>query len=101
MQLKTLKKEIVPPPEEGTGVLEAFTVLYAAPEGFRSPLTLSLIRAKGGERVMACNPDYRNPKEMRMGEKVHLSMREGLYVFERKNLWNRATSWWKKRKKSV
>jgi hypothetical protein len=50
---------------------------------------------------MACNPDYRNPKEMRMGEKVHLSMREGLYVFERKNLWNRATSWWKKRKKSV
>ena len=100
-ELKTLKKEIVPPPEEGTGVLEAFTVLYAAPEGFRSPLTLSLIRAKGGERVMACNPDYRNPKEMRMGEKVHLSMREGLYVFERKNHWNRATSWWKKRKKSV
>jgi acetyl-CoA C-acetyltransferase len=95
--IKALKKEIVPPPAEGMGLLETFTVLYATPEGFRSPLTLGLVRAKGGEMVMACNPHYRNPKELRVGGKVHLSMREGLYVFEKRTLWERLKSWWNKR----
>ena len=92
-ELKVLKKEIVPPPAEGTGLLETFTVLYATPEGFRSPLTLSLIRAKGGERVMACNPDYRDPRELRMGQKVQLTMREGLYVFEKRTWRERLKDW--------
>jgi len=99
-ELKVLKKEVVPPPAEGTGLLETFTVLYATPEGFRSPLALGLVRAKGGEKVMACNPDYRNPKELRMGQKVRLSMREGLYLFEKKTWWTRLKDWGKKKPKS-
>ena len=86
-ELKVLKKEVVPPPAEGTGLLETFTVLYATPEGFRSPLALGLVRAKGGEKVMAYNPDYRNPRELRMGQKVHVKMQEGLYLFEKKTRW--------------
>jgi len=97
-EIKALKKEIVPPPTDGKGSLETFTVLYATPEGFRSPLTLGLIRAPGGELVMACNPDYRNPMELRMGQKVSLNMREGLYVFEKRSAWERLKSWWKKKK---
>ena len=94
--LKVLKKEVIPPPTEGPGTLEAFTVLYATPEGFRSPLTLSLVRTKGDEKVMACNPDYRNPKELRMGQKVQLRMREGLYVFEKKSWLDQLKAWWKR-----
>ncbi len=93
-ELKVLKKEIVPPPAEGTGLLETFTVLYATPEGFRSPLTLGLVRARGGEKVMACNPDYRNPTELRIGQRVRLRMREGLYVFEKRAWWERLKDWW-------
>lgn len=96
-ELKVLKKEIVPPPAEGIGFLETFTVLYATPEGFRSPLALSLVRAKGGEKVMACNPDYRNPGELRMGQKVHLKMREGLYLFEKRTWWKSLKDWWNKK----
>jgi hypothetical protein len=98
-ELNVLKKEIVPPPAEGTGLLETFTVLYATPEGFRSPLALSLVRAKGGEKVMACNPDYRNPKELRIGQKVRLSMREGLYLFEKRTWWESLKDWWNKKPK--
>jgi hypothetical protein len=44
---------------------------------------------------MACNPDYRSPKELKMGEKVYLKTREGLYVFEKLTLWNRLKYWFK------
>jgi acetyl-CoA C-acetyltransferase len=98
-ELKILKKEIVPPPTEGAGVLETFTLLYATPEGFRSPLTLGLVRAKGGEKVMACNPDYRNPKDLKLGQRVHLSMKEGLYLFEKRSWWERLKSRLKKKGK--
>jgi hypothetical protein len=100
-EIKSLKKEIVPPPTEGRGSLETFTVLYATPEGFRSPLTLGLVRATGGELVMACNPDYRNPSELRMGQRVDLTMREGLYIFEKKTVWDRFKSWWRKGGKGI
>jgi acetyl-CoA C-acetyltransferase len=81
------------PPQEGTGLLETFTVLYAAPEGFLSPLTLGFVRTKGGERVMACNPDYRSPKELKIGQWVYLKKREELYVFEKPTVWNRLQRW--------
>lgn len=99
-ELKILKKEIVPPPTEGAGVLETFTLLYATPEGFRSPLTLGLVRAKGGEKVMACNPDYKNPKDLKMGQRVHLSMKEGLYLFEKRSWWKWLKSRLKKKGKT-
>ncbi len=95
-EIKVLKKEIVPPPTEGMGMLEAFTVLYATPEGFRSPLTLGFIQAKGGERLMACNPDCRTPKDLKMGQRVYMAMREGLYVFEKRTWWDRFKGWWRK-----
>jgi hypothetical protein len=38
---------------------------------------------------MACNPDYRSPKELKIGRRVHLRTREGLYVFEKMSLWSR------------
>jgi acetyl-CoA acetyltransferase len=88
-EIKVLKKGATPPPPEGIGILETFTTLYATPEGFRSPLTLGFVKTKTGERVMACNPDYRSPKELKMGKSVYLKTREGLYVFEKLNLWNR------------
>ncbi len=78
---------------EGIGLLETFTILYAPPEGFRSPLTLGFVKTKGGEMVMACNPDYRSPEELKMGKNVYLNVREGLYVFERLTLWNRLKRW--------
>jgi hypothetical protein len=31
----------------------------------------------------------RSPKELKMGKSVYLKTREGLYVFEKLNLWNR------------
>jgi hypothetical protein len=88
-EIKVLKKGATPPPPEGIGILETFTTLYATPEGFRSPLTLGFVKTKTGERVMACNPYYRSPKELKLGKSVYLKTREGLYVFEKLNLWNR------------
>jgi acetyl-CoA C-acetyltransferase len=87
------KKINLSPPLTGVGTLETFTTLYAVPEGFRSPLTLGFVRTEGGEVVMACNPDYRSPNELKMGKKVYLKMREGLYVFEKLTLWNRLKHW--------
>ena len=98
-ELKVLKKEVVPPPAEGPGRLETFTVLYATPEGFKSPLTLSLVRARGGELVMACNPDFRNPRGLKIGQKVHLSMKEGFYLFEKRTWWSQWVSRWRKKSK--
>ena len=57
-------------------------------QGFRSPLTLGFVKTEGGERVMACNPDYRSPEELKMGKKVYLKTREGLYAFEKFTFWN-------------
>jgi acetyl-CoA C-acetyltransferase len=88
-EIRSLKKVTTPPPPEGVGVLETFTTLYATPEGFRSPLALAFVRTRTGQRVMACNPDYRSPKELKMGKTVHLKTREGLYVFEKLTLWRR------------
>jgi acetyl-CoA C-acetyltransferase len=81
------------PPGEGTGTLESFTILYSTPEGFVSPLALAFVRTRGGDRVMACNPEYRSPKELRMGEWVYLKKKEGLYVFEKPSIWSRARKW--------
>jgi acetyl-CoA acetyltransferase len=81
------------PLKEGIGLLETFTILYAPPEGFRSPLALGFVRTKAGERVMACNLDYRSPEKLKMGRKVHLKPREGLYLFENLSFWNRLKHW--------
>jgi len=88
-EIKVSKKSSTPPPSEGVGTLETFTTLYATPEGFRSPLSLAYVRTEAGEVVMACNPDYHSPKELKMGEKVYFKTREGLYVFEKLTLWSR------------
>jgi acetyl-CoA C-acetyltransferase len=93
--IKVSKKRTTSPPSEGVGILETFTTLYATPEGFRSPLTLGFVKTEGNERVMACNPDYRSPEELKMGKKVYLKTREGLYVFEKFTLWNRLKHWLK------
>jgi hypothetical protein len=50
--------------------------------------------------VMACNPDYRSPKELKMGKKVYLRTREGLYVFEKFTLWSRLKHRFKKQPKN-
>jgi acetyl-CoA C-acetyltransferase len=92
-EIKVSPKVTTPPPSEGVGILETFTTLYATPEGFRSPLTLGFVKTKTGERVMACNPDYRSPKELKMGKSVYLKTREGLYVFEKLTLWRRLKHW--------
>jgi uncharacterized OB-fold protein len=84
-----LKKIDHPSPTEGAGILETFTTLYATPEGFLSPLTIGFVKTDLGEMVMACNPDYRSPKELKMGKKVYLRKREGLNVFEKFTLWSR------------
>ncbi len=86
-EIKVLKKTDNPSAPEGDGLLETFTTLYATPEGFLSPLTIGFVKTEVGEMVMACNPDYRSPKELKMGKKVHLRTREGLYVFEKFTLW--------------
>jgi hypothetical protein len=98
--IKVLKKTNSPPVQEGVGILETFTTLYATPEGFRSPLTLGFVKIEGDEMVLACNPDYRSPKELKMGKKVYLKTREGLYVFEKFTLWNRLKHWFKGSSKS-
>ncbi len=95
-EMSLSKKSSAPPPPAGVGTLETFTTLYAVPEGFRSPLTLGYVRTKEGEVVMACNPDYRSPNELKMGKKVYLNMREGLYVFEKLTFLNRLKRWMKK-----
>jgi uncharacterized OB-fold protein len=66
-----------------------FTTLYATPEGFVSPLTLGYVRNETGEVVMACNPDYRSPQGLKIGQKVRLKEKEGLYLFEKRSLWDR------------
>jgi acetyl-CoA acetyltransferase len=88
-EMRVSKKMTTPPPPEGVGLLDTFTILSATPEGFRSPLTLGFVKTKGGEMVMACNPDYRSPKELKMGKSVYFKTREGLYVFEKLTFWNR------------
>ncbi len=88
-EIRISKKSTTPPPLEGVGALETFTTLYATPEGFRSPLTLAYVRTETGEVVMACNPEYQSPKELKMGRKVYFKTREGLYVFEKLTLWSR------------
>jgi len=92
-EISASKKSNAPASSEGVGILETFTTLYTTPEGFVSPLTLGFVRTKGGEVVMACNPDYRSPKELKMGQKVYLRIREGLYVFEKLTLWSRLKHW--------
>ena len=82
-EIRVLKKAASPLSSIKAGILEAFTVLYATPEGFRSPLTLGFVKTRDGERVMACNPDYRSPEELKIGKRVFLDTREGLYVFEK------------------
>jgi len=76
-------------PSEGFGHLETFTVLYATPEEFRSPLTLGYVRTEKGDLLMACNPACGSPEDLKIGEMVRFSTREGLHVFEKLSLWDR------------
>jgi hypothetical protein len=98
-EMSVSKKSSPSPPPIGVGILETFTTLYAVPEGFRSPLTLGFVKTKDGGVVMACNPDYRSPEALKMGKKVSLKTREGLYVFEKLTLRSRFKDWIKKWKK--
>lgn len=98
--MRASKKIATPSPQEGVGILETFTTLYATPEGFRSPLTLGFIKTILGERVLACNPDYQSPKELKIGKNVYFKTREGLYVFEKFTFWNRLKHWIKGSSKS-
>jgi acetyl-CoA C-acetyltransferase len=95
-EIEVRKKKPPPPLQEQIGVLESFTVLYAPPEGFRSPLTIGLVKTVREDRVMACNPDYRSPRKLRMGRKVSLRLREGLYIFETVTFLNRFKQWIKR-----
>jgi len=95
-EIKVSKKSTTSPPPEGVGTLETFTTLYATPEGFRSPLTLAYVRTETDEVIMACNPELRSPKELKMGRKVDFKTREGLYVFEKLTLWSRLKHRFKK-----
>jgi acetyl-CoA C-acetyltransferase len=88
-EINVLKKRPASSHAGGVGLLETFTTLYATPQGFRQPLTLGFIKTKTGETVLACNPDYRSPKELKMGKNVYLHTREGLNVFEKMTIWNR------------
>jgi hypothetical protein len=81
-EMEVQKRTPPHPLKEETGVLETFTVLYDPPEGFRSPLALGVVKTLAGDRVMACNPDYRSPRKLKIGQKAHVRPREGLYVFE-------------------
>ena len=99
-EISVSKRSTASPPSEGVGILETFTTLYTTPEGFRSPLTLGFVKTEEGEMVLACNPDYRSPKELKMGKKVYLKTREGLYVFEKITLWNRLKNRFKKQPKN-
>jgi acetyl-CoA C-acetyltransferase len=99
-EIRVLKKGSAQQPREGIAVLETFTVLYATPEGFRSPLTLGFVKPEKGEMVMACNPDCSTPTELKIGKKVYLSIREGFCVFERLTLWDRLKRWSKGPSKS-
>jgi acetyl-CoA C-acetyltransferase len=92
-QINISKKTALPPPQEGAGSLETFTTLFATPEGFRSPLTLGYIKTRDGQKLMACNPDYRSPKELKMGSTVSFKTREGLYVFEKTTFLSRLKQW--------
>ena len=92
-EISVSKKSTTSPPTGGVGILETFTTLYTTPEGFLSPLTLGFVRTKEGEFVMACNPEYRSPKELKMGQNVRLRVQEGLYVFEKLTLWSRFKHW--------
>jgi acetyl-CoA acetyltransferase len=96
-KISVSKKSTASAPTEGVGILETFTTLYTTPEGFLSPLTLGFVRAKGGEMVMACNPDYRSPRGLKMGQKVYLRIREGLYVFEKLSFLGRLKYWIRKK----
>jgi len=92
-KIKPSRRTGTAPPQEGPGLLETYTVLYAPPEGFVSPLTLGFVRTKGGDRVMACNPDYTSPTDLTLGDRVTLHKREGLFVFEKQTLWKRLQHW--------
>ncbi len=98
-EIDVSEKKAFPPSSEGVGILETFTTLYSPPEGFRSPFTLGLVRKEDGERVLACNPDYQSPKELKIGKKVYLRMREGLYVFEKLSLLKGLKYWIRDRMK--
>jgi acetyl-CoA acetyltransferase len=99
-EIKVLKRTDHSLPPEGVGVLETFTTLYATLEGFLSPLTIGFVKTEAGQMVMACNPEYRSPKELKMGKKVYLRTRDGLYVFEKFSLWNRLKRWLKRQPKN-
>jgi hypothetical protein len=99
-EIKVLKKNATSPPTEGMGTLETYTTLFATPEGFRSPVTLAYVKTATGEVVMACNPDYGSPNDLKMGRKVSYKTQEGLYVFEKMTLWSRIKERFKGKSKS-
>jgi uncharacterized OB-fold protein len=78
------------------GILESFTILHSPPQGFLSPLALAFIKRGDGKRVMACNPNYRSPKKLKIGKEVFIRPQEGLYVFERLTFWKRLKHWLKR-----
>jgi hypothetical protein len=44
---------------------------------------------------MACNPENQSTDEFRIGREVQFSTREGIYVFEKRKLWDRLKEWLK------
>jgi uncharacterized OB-fold protein len=98
--MKVSRKGPSSPLREEIGLLDTFTILFTPPEGFRSPLTLGFVKTKAGDRVMVCNPDYHSPKKLKMGRKVYLKPREGLYVFEKLAFWNRLRHWFRRPSKT-
>ena len=73
--------------------METFTILHSPPEGFLSPLTLGYVKTRGGDTVLACSPEYSAPEDLKIGERVNLFKREGLFVFEKPTFWKQFQRW--------
>ena len=71
-------KALGPPPDNGEGIIETFTVVHVTPDGFLAPLALALIRMIDGRLIMAHGED---DSQLKIGRNVYVRRIEGVYLF--------------------
>jgi acetyl-CoA acetyltransferase len=83
-------------PEAATreGVLQTYTVLYTAPEGFRSPLQIALIEDDENYVIMARG---RNAQPIRIGTRVIITRIGETYYFFNRSLTDKVRIIWRRK----
>ena len=86
--------EMSPVEIPGYGSVLSYTILTAAPEGFKPPLHIAVVELPGGARIFCHGNETR---ALKIGRRVAIEEVDGIFYFASLGIADRVSMFWKRR----